>query len=323
MRRLLPLAIAAALAAGPGTALAAREAPLPSRLDTIVAAANDPANGYVLVEAHRGAWTRDIPENSLRAIDHAIEVGADIIEIDVRRTADGKLVLMHDASIDRTTTGTGKVEKLTWREIRAKRLRTDDGRATAMRVPTLTEALKRIRGRSLARIDVKCADDCLDPIYAEVDRLGLLDHLVADARSRRFFVNRDQSRVIDLGSDVPITANTSEIGATVDLVWVKDFPADTPPLPDMGRLAPRVRLFAQPYNDKRAGGRGDDRSATDPDQGWGWLLDRGVSALLTNQPEALVDYLEKRGRRQTGMASGMEGHASETQKTGIPSPARP
>jgi len=287
---------AALMAAAPGT-VAAGERPLPQRLAAIIAEANDPASSYVLVEAHRGAWTKSIPENSLQAIDHAIAVGADIIEIDVRRTADGKLILMHDSSIDRTTTGTGKVEKLRWRDIRRTRLRTDDGQATDLRVPTLAEALRRIRGRTLARIDVKCDDRCLEPIYAEASRLGVVNQLVADARSRRFFADRDQSRVIDLGSDVPITVAVDAIGTTVDLVWVKDFPEEAPPLTDMVRLAPRVRLIAQPYNDKRSGGRGDDRSLVDPDQGWGWLLDRGVSALLTNEPDALVRYLESRGSR--------------------------
>ena len=62
----------------------------------------DSKNDQIIVIAHRGNW-HNAPENSLQAIQNSIEMGVDMVEIDIRETKDGKLVLMHDQSIDRTT----------------------------------------------------------------------------------------------------------------------------------------------------------------------------------------------------------------------------
>ena len=62
----------------------------------------------VIVVAHRADW-RNYPENSLEAIQSAIDMGVDMLEIDVQRTKDGVLMLMHDHNLDRTTTGTGNI----------------------------------------------------------------------------------------------------------------------------------------------------------------------------------------------------------------------
>ena len=83
---------------------------------------NDASSGIVLVAAHRGAHLGNF-ENSIASTKEAIRLGVDIVEVDVRTTKDGHLVLMHDASIDRTTTGKGKVEEMTLLEIRRYRLK--------------------------------------------------------------------------------------------------------------------------------------------------------------------------------------------------------
>lgn len=68
----------------------------------------DQNSKQVLVAAHRGDW-RYAPENSMAAIENAIKMGVDIVEIDIQKTKDGKLILMHDGTLDRTTTGKGKI----------------------------------------------------------------------------------------------------------------------------------------------------------------------------------------------------------------------
>lgn len=57
--------------------------------------------------------SRTAPENSLAALERCIAIGADVMETDVRRAADGTLVMLHDATVDRTTDGTGKLSELT------------------------------------------------------------------------------------------------------------------------------------------------------------------------------------------------------------------
>ena len=90
----------------------------------------------VIVVAHRGDW-RNFPENSLEAIDNAIKMGVDIVELDVKKTKDGELILMHDRTLDRTTTGKGKVEDHTLAEIKDLRLRNGCHIKTIYNVRTL------------------------------------------------------------------------------------------------------------------------------------------------------------------------------------------
>mgnify|MGYP001253390700 CR=1 FL=1 len=73
---------------------------------------------HPLLFAHRGASTM-APENTLEAFELALRLGADFLELDVRLTADGQVVVMHDANMMRTTNGRGQVGKLTYAEIRA------------------------------------------------------------------------------------------------------------------------------------------------------------------------------------------------------------
>ena len=70
----------------------------------------------VIVASHRGDW-RNFPENSLEAIDNAIKMGVDIVEIALQRTKDGVLILMHDPKIDLTTTGKGTISEVTYYSI--------------------------------------------------------------------------------------------------------------------------------------------------------------------------------------------------------------
>ena len=77
----------------------------------------------IRVVAHRGGVALGPPENTLPAIAKAIEVGADLIEVDIRETADGTLVLMHDNTVDRTTDGRGLISELTADAIARLRVR--------------------------------------------------------------------------------------------------------------------------------------------------------------------------------------------------------
>jgi glycerophosphoryl diester phosphodiesterase len=110
----------------------------------------------VLIAAHRGEW-RAAPENSLAAVKKAIADGAEVVEVDVRRTRDGRLVLMHDETVDRTTNGTGRVADLTLAQI--EQLRLKEGMAdpqdplTDERVPTLNEVMLAAKGHALVNLD--------------------------------------------------------------------------------------------------------------------------------------------------------------------------
>ncbi len=78
-----------------------------NRAERVIAALNDPSTDYVVVVSHRGDW-RNYPENSIAAIESVIRMGVDVMELDLKLTSDSVLVLCHDHTIDRTTTGKGR-----------------------------------------------------------------------------------------------------------------------------------------------------------------------------------------------------------------------
>lgn len=116
-----------------------------------------------LVSAHRGSPTPGLAENSLEAFSHALNFAPALIEMDVRRTADGVLVLMHDETIDRTTTGSGRVDALSFDQVRRVWLEDVLARPTPFRVPAFAEALAWAEGRAILMVDVKA-----DVPYAEL-----------------------------------------------------------------------------------------------------------------------------------------------------------
>ena len=95
----------------------------------------------ILRIGHRGA-AGHAPENTLAAIQKGIALGVDFVEVDVRRTADGVLVILHDETVNRTTNGKGRVDRLSLREI--KRLNAGNGES----IPTLEEVLTVVEGQA-------------------------------------------------------------------------------------------------------------------------------------------------------------------------------
>lgn len=95
---------------------------------------------------HRGA-AGHAPENTVAAIDRGIALGAEFVEFDLQRTRDGRIVLMHDKRIERTTNGRGRVADFEWEELR----KFDAGEG--QRIPLLEEALEAIQGRAGAILE--------------------------------------------------------------------------------------------------------------------------------------------------------------------------
>lgn len=111
-----------------------------------------------MVIAHRGEH-RSHPENTLEAIEGAIRAGADLVEMDVRRSSDGQYLLMHDATVDRMTDGKGRVSEKTWAELSSLKV-ADKARTNAVpsRIPRLEQALDACRGRIQVYLDFKAGD---------------------------------------------------------------------------------------------------------------------------------------------------------------------
>jgi glycerophosphoryl diester phosphodiesterase len=109
----------------------------------------------VAVVAHRGA-SGVAPENTLAAIRKALETSADFIEIDIHQSKDGEVVVMHDATVDRTTNGTGQIADLTLAELKQLDAGiTFDSAFAGERIPTLAQVLNLVKGKKKLLIELK------------------------------------------------------------------------------------------------------------------------------------------------------------------------
>ena len=272
-----------------------------NRAETLLATLYDSNDPTVMVAAHRGDW-RNAPENSLQAIENAIRMGVDIVEIDIRVTMDGHLVLLHDKTLERTTTGTGKVSHHTLDQLKQLHLKNGYGLATHHRISTLKEALELTRGRVLVYVDK--SEAIIPQTHSLVAKMKLEDEVLFYGHEpREALVKKLGPAAKDIHYLPKLGDKTSEPEK-----YVKSFAGHTPVfLTSFSKedstaltLIPRIksqgsRVWASPLWADLCAGRTDDVAVDDPDASWGWLIDRGATVLCTDRPAELLSYLRSRG----------------------------
>lgn len=280
----------------------------------------DPGGGIIAI-AHRGCHAAapgrgmpgTLPENSRAALLRCVAMGVEVMETDVRRTRDGYLVLVHDDSVDRTSDGKGKVADLTLSQIRALRLRDDEGGAgtalTDERVPTLDELLALAKGRIVLNLDVK------DAIYGEVVdavvRAGAADRVIvktfAGTGSPPLAAMPPYDRVPF--APIPITGDpaAADVPAIIRLqarAGLRPIAVELPRMPlaslpgfgDAGRQAGIPVWINTLFDGFVSGLGGDVVAARNPEAVWGRLANSGVRLFQTDAVEALLAWLQARGR---------------------------
>ena len=154
-------------------------------IDKLIEVYNNPVNypNYVMVSAHRGYW-KDCPENSLPAIQAAIDIGADMVEFDITKTDDGVLYLLHDWGLDRLTNGHGVVKERiqeqivnykSWDELKNVKLRLSTGEVTQYTLALLKDALQKCKNKVLVSIDK--AENIIPEMYYMVKELGMVQQV--------------------------------------------------------------------------------------------------------------------------------------------------
>ncbi|WP_233164672.1 glycerophosphodiester phosphodiesterase family protein [Pedobacter sp. ASV28] len=113
------------------------------------------ANHFPIISGHRGGMTKGFPENSMETFANTLKYMPSFFEIDPRLTKDSVAVLMHDATLDRTTNGTGKLADYTYAELQKLRLRDPEGNVTDYKIPTLKEAILWSKGKTVMNLDKK------------------------------------------------------------------------------------------------------------------------------------------------------------------------
>lgn len=110
---------------------------------------------YPLISAHRGGPSEGFPENALETFENNFRQQPLVIECDIRSTKDDVLVLMHDETLDRTTTGSGRLRDIEFSALKKLKLKDPAGNVTSCRIPTLDETLKWGAGKVIFTLDVK------------------------------------------------------------------------------------------------------------------------------------------------------------------------
>lgn len=272
--------------------------------DTILANLKDPAGKNVLVAAHRGDW-RNYPENSIAAMQSAIAMGVDIVEIDIQRTKDGQLVLMHDGTIDRTTNGKGKVQDYTLDELKRLSLKNGLGRPTGHKIPTLEEAMLAVKGQALVNLD-KCYE-YLDEAYQVLQQTGT----VKQAIFKGYYLTAAAVKK----AHAPLLNNILYM-AMVRLEddtarnIIDDFQQEMKPVAfelnfvqDTSRILHQLdgikqrgsRVWINSLWASLNGGHDDDKAVDEHNikDSWQWIIDRGANIIQTDRPAELLAYLRQ------------------------------
>lgn len=130
-----------------------------------------------LVSAHRGGVGSGFPENAIETAARTLTSGPVLIETDIHRSRDGVLVLMHDDTLDRTSSGTGPIRNQDWSALQKLALKDDDGKPTAFHIPRLSDAIEWTRNRALLLAEVK-ESDTLPQVVAEIRQAHAQPHVM-------------------------------------------------------------------------------------------------------------------------------------------------
>lgn len=291
---------------------------------------------HIMVVGHRAGVQENgqvvRAENSLAAIDAAVALGVEIIEVDVQKTSDDVYVVLHDSWLDRTTTCKGRLVERTLAQLASCRLKVGEaGPVASETVPTLRQVLLAARGRVLVNIDNKLDLAELEGIFAEARSLGMEEQLivkqnlwnerkVAEARA---LLGRIGSKVQfmpiiadDAVEQAPfVRAATEAVGA--DAVELINWRREASGVTDNGGalFRPHVRaeairgdwhMWVNTYAIVNkpagylAGGRGDQMAvlASNPDDVFGFWIEQGVTIIQTDEPRAAIEWLEAHGFRR-------------------------
>lgn len=278
-----------------------------NRVDTIRSILKNPKSTEVLVTAHRGDW-RNYCENSIDGINSAINMGVDIVEIDVALTKDSVLILMHDKTLDRTTTGKGNVSDFTLKEIKNLYLKNGAGIKTQNKIPTFEEVLLETKGKVI--FDIDKADNCLEQVYSILKKTNTLDMALVvtslspqelEDKFSKYFndiifmpnINLDENNVEDKIKEY------IEVLNPIIMQFKYAYDTNKLPLKINEKYSGKFRIWYNTLWNTHAGGHDDDCSLKDPNKGYGYLIDTlGATNIQTDRPQYLLQYLRNRGQHR-------------------------
>jgi glycerophosphoryl diester phosphodiesterase len=273
-----------------------------SHIESLIQNLKDSKNDQVIVVAHRGDW-RNAPENSLLAIQKCVEVGVDMVEIDVQKTKDGHLVLMHDKTINRTSNGKGRLENYNLAQLKNFYLRDTKGRLTKEKIPTLEEALLLAKDQILVNLDksYRYFEDC----YAVIEKTHTSDQVLMKGKKTRAELESKYRKYAGKGLFMPVVRlSDPEAKETVidymenrvPIAFEFSVPDETMALVDDFELIRQkgASIWVNAIRAKNNAGN-DDQQALENPEVYGWYIKNHINIIQTDRPQLLLDYLRARG----------------------------
>lgn len=265
----------------------------------------NPASKNIMVAAHRGDW-RNAPENSIPALQNTIKMGVDIMELDLNKTKDGHLIVLHDITLDRSTTGKGKPGDYTLEEIKKFRLRNGLGRPTKNLIPTFKEMLEIAKGKIL--IDVDKGYEYFPQVIKELKETGTLNQAIINVITN----NPSYSEIIKQHGAfdenvfiMPIldlkNLNNQEIIESYKVhkntIFQPVFDTDSYPLiATFPVLKINNGIWINSLWASLNGGHDDETAVEDnkKEESWGWITKQGATIIQTDNPKELLEYLKEK-----------------------------
>lgn len=271
------------------------------RLNEILSELSAPAKQSVLVVSHRGDW-RNAPENSLQAFQNCIDMGVDMVELDLKKTKDGELILMHDNTLNRTTNGTGKPEDYTLAELKELRLKNGAGCLTRHKIPTLRETMLLCKGKILVNVDK--GYEYFEDVQKILEETGTANQCVVKEKIPYQTIKEQHGDILDKVIFMPkadlckpeaksvidsYLLNEKPLAFEVRFSQVNDKVFELiKKLNDNG-----IKVFVNALWPAQNAEHDDDRAVElkQPDESWGWLIQQGFKLIQTDRPALLLDYL--------------------------------
>lgn len=273
-----------------------------SPIEALIQNLEDSKNKEIIVVAHRGDW-RNSPENSLQAIQNCINIGVDMVEIDIRQTKDGHLVLMHDKTINRTTNGKGHVKDFTLDSLKTFQLIDGLGVPTAHKIPTLEEALLLAKDKILVNLDKSYT--IFDECYKIIKKTNTLDQVIIKGVKTRTQVETGFKKYLDDVYFMPIVRLNSPdariivddyLGNRIPIAFEFTVPQDTFKMIDYfdDIRAQGASVWVNALWEHHNAGHDDEKAALDPSV-YDWFIENNVDIIQTDRPQLLIEYLKKKG----------------------------
>jgi glycerophosphoryl diester phosphodiesterase len=229
-------------------------------------------------------------------------MGVDISEFDLKKTKDGQLVIMHDNTIDRSTTGKGKPEDYTLEEIQKISLRSGTGHATKHTVPSFKEMLLAARGKII--VDIDKGYEYYDDVIKELNEYGMIGQSILNVYGLPFDsllaqhgqIPPELTLQLIINPDNPdaekiIWSYKAHARTIIQVIFKTDSSWIIKKLPEIEKQYP---VWFNSLWPEQNGGHDDDKAVEEnkPDETWGWLIRQHASIIQTDRPRELLHYLK-------------------------------